>query len=66
MRAYEYQIWFNVVKDNVQRVIMVGASNKEEALTILSKLRSKKKVKEATLRNKYGQWMRFDLGGANE
>ena len=64
MRAYAYQVWFNVIKDNVDQVEMIGADDRAQAFDIINELLTAG-IPVVTLRDNWGRWTRHKIGGAN-
>lgn len=64
MRTSPYQIWFNVIKDNIEQVEMISASDKSEAFDIINDLLTQG-IKKVTLRDNWGRWSTHKIGGSN-
>jgi hypothetical protein len=65
MKLQPYQIWFNVIKDNVEQVEMIIASDRAEAFDIINDLLTQG-IKMVKLRDNWGRWSEHKMGGANE
>lgn len=64
MRAYQFQVWFNIIKDNVEEVSMIGTNDKAQAFEIINLLLCAG-FNSVKLRDEWGQWTTHKIGGSN-